>query len=241
MTLPNFPKIECPLIRKQYAVNLEDFKRVGRFYNLRTPRVYLAVDQINPGYEWVFDDPDTFAVEKLDGTNIAVQTELKYIKEVYNRENKIDLLKVIGTSKGNLAIIEGILSAISKGRIPDNSLVYGELIGPHINNNMLHLDKCTYYPFDYCVDSFRYKSFDKYPRTFVIWSNWFKEDLRSLCYTKEKKCMHNEAILAEGVIFYNLKRKEQGLVYRAKLRRDMFSWYYTKDIRIIWDEDVETK
>jgi hypothetical protein len=29
-------------------------------------------------------------------------------------------------------------------------------------------------------------------------------------------------VLPEGVIFYDLKRKAEGLHYRAKLRRDMF-------------------
>jgi len=33
-----------------------------------------------------------------------------------------------------------------------------------------------------------------------------------------------------------LKRKEGGKVYRAKLRRDMFDWYYSKKIRILGEK-----
>ena len=35
-----------------------------------------------------------------------------------------------------------------------------------------------------------------------------------------------ERVFAEGVIFYNLKRQERGEVYMAKLRREMFPWFY---------------
>jgi len=32
--------------------------------------------------------------------------------------------------------------------------------------------------------------------------------------------------MAEGVVFYNFKRRDEGQVWMAKLRRDMFPWYY---------------
>ena len=38
--------------------------------------------------------------------------------------------------------------------------------------------------------------------------------------------------MAEGVVFYNLKRKAAGCSWMAKLRRDMFPWYYTEHIEI---------
>ena len=37
--------------------------------------------------------------------------------------------------------------------------------------------------------------------------------------------------MAEGVIFYNLKRQAEGQSWMAKLRRNMFDWYYA-DLRI---------
>jgi len=68
--LTDFPKIQCPFVRKTFKVNKDDFKQHGRQLQLRAPEVYLVTDEINPGFEWVFDDPDTIAVEKLDGTNL---------------------------------------------------------------------------------------------------------------------------------------------------------------------------
>ncbi|MFH1434914.1 MAG: hypothetical protein ABIJ56_04265 [Pseudomonadota bacterium] len=49
-------------------MNQKQWKEHGSRLKLRKPEVYLVVDRINPGFEWVFDDPDTIAVEKLDGT-----------------------------------------------------------------------------------------------------------------------------------------------------------------------------
>jgi len=42
----------------------------------------------------------------------------------------------------------------------------------------------------------------------------------------------NRGIMAEGVIFYNLKRKFEMKIYMAKLRRDMFEWYYSDKIDV---------
>jgi hypothetical protein len=37
------------------------------------------------------------------------------------------------------------------------------------------------------------------------------------------------------LVFYNLKRKEQNKIYRAKLRRDMFDWFYSDRVDINYD------
>ncbi|MCP4674639.1 MAG: hypothetical protein GY854_03825 [Deltaproteobacteria bacterium] len=70
-----FPKLHCPFIRQTFQVNKKHWKEHGAKLKLRKAEVYLVVDRINPGYEWVFDDPDTIAVEKLDGTNVKILTE----------------------------------------------------------------------------------------------------------------------------------------------------------------------
>ena len=41
-----------------------------------------------------------------------------------------------------------------------------------------------------------------------------------------------EKVMAEGVIFYNLRRKAEGKTWMAKLRRDMFDWCYSDKIEI---------
>jgi hypothetical protein len=33
-------------------------------------------------------------------------------------------------------------------------------------------------------------------------------------------------VFAEGIILYNLRRKQEGKIWMAKLRRDMFPWFY---------------
>jgi len=65
------------------------------------------------------------------------------------------------------------------------------------------------------------------------WSEWFKTNLWSRFYTKiaSKKGI-DDRVFAEGVIFYNLKRKAEQKTWRAKLRRDMFEWYYSDKIEI---------
>ena len=53
--LSNFPKIECPFVRKIFPVNVDDWKKHGKQLQLREPKVYLATPEITPGYEWVFE------------------------------------------------------------------------------------------------------------------------------------------------------------------------------------------
>ena len=90
-----------------------------------------------------------------------------------------------------------------------------------------------WYPFAKAMEALRYRSFHEHARTFENWSEWFKIGLQSRYYTKRaSKLGLTDQVMAEGVIFYNLKRREQGQLWMAKLRRDMFDWYYADKIRI---------
>jgi hypothetical protein len=62
-------------------------------------------------------------------------------------------------------------------------------------------------------------------------SEWMKE-LISKFYRKNTK-PRDKDICAEGVVFYNLRRKAEGNTWRAKLRRDMFVWYYEPKVSVI--------
>jgi hypothetical protein len=64
--LSDFPKLHCPFIRQTFPVDREQLRKHGGRLGLREPEAHLVVDRVNPGYEWVFEHPDTFAVEKLD-------------------------------------------------------------------------------------------------------------------------------------------------------------------------------
>ena len=50
-TLSDFPKLECPFVRKTFEVNKEQWEKRGAPLGLREPEVYLVVNEINPGYE----------------------------------------------------------------------------------------------------------------------------------------------------------------------------------------------
>ena len=228
--LSDFPKIHCPFIRQTFPLDREQWKRHGRKMGLRKPEAYLAVDRVNPGYEWVFEDPATFAVEKLDGTNVKILTDGGRLVAVQNRKNVIDPLQVI---RGKTFIIEGIFMSIGKDLVKEDGEQAGEVIGPKVQGNPYRLDLHQWYPFEKAVAHLRYKSFHDHDRTFDNWSSWFKEWLVSRYFTKRaSKLKLDEKVMAEGVVFYNLERRDAGQVYRAKLRRDMFDWHYSEKIDI---------
>ena len=229
--LTDFPKIECPFIRKTYPVVLSDYIKYGKALKLREPEVYVVKNEINPGFEWVFEDPDTFACEKLDGTKVKIKTEKGRLITVQNRKNPIDPLQII---HGQRFIIDGVMRASTRDWIEADCEQTGEVVGPKLQGNPYQLPEHLWVPFTLLAKQYRYKSFDNYERTFDNWSNWFKSHIVSMFYCNQHKVPHKDCtVMAEGVIFYNLKRKEQGQSYMAKLRRDMFTWYYEEKLRIL--------
>jgi len=228
--LSNFPKIECPFVRNKYKVNRDDWRKHGKQLQLRMPEVYLVTPEVNPEYEWVFED-DTIAVEKLNGTNVKLLTENGRLTSLYNRKNPIDPLQII---KGKTFIIEGIFRSIQKGYIEIDGEQAGEVIGPKLQGNPYNLNNHIWYPFSKAVKHLAYRSFHEHEKNFVNWSNWFKDYLISRFAAKRKSKQGDQykEVMAEGVVFYNLRRKEEGKTYRAKLRRDMFAWYYSDVIEI---------
>jgi hypothetical protein len=223
--LTDFPKLLCPFIRQTFKVNKEHFKNLGGAFELGEPEAYLVVNKVNPGYEWVFEDPDTIAVEKLNGTNIKLKTEKGRLVALQNRKNVLDPLQIIG---GKNFIIEGIFRSIGKGYVKADGEQAGECIGPKLQGNPYKLDFHEWYPFEKAINDLRFKSFHEHDRTFDNWSSWFKDWLHSRYYQKiaSKKGL-DDKVFAEGVVFYNVKRKEQNQTWMAKLRRNMFDWFYS--------------
>lgn len=72
------------------------------------------INKINPVLEWIFEDPDTITVEKLDGTNIKLKTEKGRLIVAQNRLNVIDSLKLVGDQ---VHVVDGILRSAAKGLI----------------------------------------------------------------------------------------------------------------------------
>ena len=228
--LSDFPKIHCPFLRQTFEVNRDQWKKNGSQLQMREPNAYLVVNRIHPGYEWVLEDPDTFAVEKLNGTNVKILTEKGRLVAVQNRLNVIDPLQIL---KGKTFIIEGVLNSVAKDMVKGDGEQAGEVIGPKLQGNPYRLDAHLWYPFELAMERLRYKSFHEHDRTFENWSSWFRDGLFSRFYTKHaSKLGLEDKVMAEGVVFYNLKRRSQHQSWMAKLRRDMFEWYYSQEIEI---------
>ena len=222
--LNDFPKIHCPFIRKEFAVNISDFKKYGSSLQLRLPKVYLVIPEVNPGYEWVFNSDNVVAVEKLDGSNVKLETKKGRLINLQNRKNIIDPLQIV---KGKTFILQGVFEAIGKGYINQEGIQAGELIGKKLQGNPYKLDGHLWYPFTKSLKHLSYKSFHEHDRTFDNWSLWFKDYLISRFTAKRG---HKE--FAEGIVFYDMKRKSEGKTYMAKLRRNMFDWFYSNKIEI---------
>lgn len=222
--LTDFPKICCPFIRQTFKVDPEDFRRGGAKFGLRLPEAYLVVDRVNPGYEWVFEDSETIAVEKLNGTNIKIKTEKGRLVAMQNRKNVIDPLQIV---KGKIFLLEGIVNSSVKDLVKEDGEQAGELIGPKLQGNPYGLDHHLWYPFDKAVKDLSYRSFLEHARTFDNWEAWFREHLLSrFVIKKSKPGAEKEKVFAEGVVFYNFRRKAEGKTHMAKLRRDMYPWFY---------------
>jgi|GEM_PF-412159 len=229
--LSDFPKVQCPFIRQTFAVDKDLFKKFGSALQLKKPEVYLVVNIVNPGFEWVFDDPDTIAVEKFDGTNIKIKMEKGRLVAIQNRLNVIDPLQLV---KGKTFIMEGIHQAAAKEYIMPDGEYAGELIGPKLQGNPYKLDHHVWYPFERAINDMTYRSFLEHERTLSNFDTWFKDHLHSRFYTKRAaKLGLTDKVFAEGVIFYNRRRKAEGKSYMAKLRRNMFPWYYADKITIL--------
>jgi hypothetical protein len=228
--LSDFPKVYCPYIRQRFKVDREDWKKNGKQLQLRDPEAYLVVNKINPGYEWVFDDPNTIAVEKLDGTNIKIFMEKGRLMAVQNRLNVIDPLQLV---KGKSFIMEGLYNSAAKEMVMADGEYAGELIGPKLQGNPYKLTHHEWYPFEKALNDLTYRSFHEHEKNFENLSIWFKDHLHSRLFTKRaSKLGLDEKVFSEGVIFFNRQRQAAGQTYMAKLRRNMFLWYYEGSVKV---------
>jgi len=205
-----FPKLHSPFVR-EYMKEETDTEK------------YLVKNKIKNNYNWVFENDSVKAVEKLDGENIAVYIdEDGYVDKIFTREgNYIEPFKEESYSY----IVKGVLDAFHRGwldNLENDSLHYGELIGPSVKQNPYDWNEHMWVPFEYLQHNMSYESWGKYPKTFDAISNWFKDGLKPLFYLY----MHNipfdeepEDAYVEGVIFVHPDGR------KAKLRRNMFHWF----------------
>ncbi len=188
----DMPKLESPFIRKEID---------GK---------YIVIDEITPGYEWVFEDDSVMAIEKLHGTNVSIVIQEGTVAQVYNRTERIPFI-----TKAKKWIIEGLLNSKERGYLEflGDGQFFGELIGPKINGNPYELDEHLWIPFNtFCQKHLRYKSWGKYPKDFNTISKWFKE-LIPLYASMQGD---HEKGFVEGIVFTHPDGR------MAKLRKNMF-------------------
>jgi len=191
------PKIESPFVRKEIDGH------------------YIVTDEIAEGYEWVFNDETTKAIEKLHGTNVSILIQDGVITGVWNRTERVPFF-----NKQKQYIIKGVLESFQKGytEFLADGQHFGECIGEKINGNPYNVKGNLWIPFGtFAQKHLSYKSWGKYPKDFKTISEWFKELMPLYNMRKGDK----EGFV-EGVVFTHPDGR------MAKLRKDMFDWYEGK-------------
>ena len=232
-----FPKVHSPFEREEN----EDGE-------------YVVYDEVNDGYEWVFENDDVLAVEKLDGTNCAVELEhgehgLELEAWTRHGHESFQVAEPYGQF-AHRRIVRAVQNSMRRGYLDglEDGVHYGESVGPAFQGNPHELDENLFIPFSWLVDKCSYNSWGKYPKDFDTISGWFEEDLFSLFYSRMHGTDLQDASVSngtfcEGIIFLHpgggytqegIDPEEEELssgVYRkyephmAKLRRDMFDWF----------------
>ena len=202
-TSDDMPKIKSPFIRQE-----------------NDKGHYVAIDEINEGYEWMFKDDNVRAIEKIDGTSVSVKINNGNIISVYNRTNRVPAL-----NKGKQYITKGLLNSIKRNYLNlDDGQWFGELVGPKVQGNPYDLNEPLWIPFKrYSQKHLEYNSWGKYPKNLKTISRWFKEDLIPLFYAKIHGVSFDKARkngFVEGIVFTHKDGR------MAKIRRDFFEWYY---------------
>ena len=104
--LSEYPKLYCPFVRKSYPISKEHLQKYGKKLGLKKPSVYLATNEIDPRYAWVFEDPETFATEKLHGSGCKVHLTDGKIDTFQNRSQVIDHTQIY---TGKTYFLEGLI------------------------------------------------------------------------------------------------------------------------------------
>lgn len=176
---------------------------------------YVVTNQIEDGYEWVFEDDTVLAIEKLHGTNVSINIQDGIITGIWNRTERIPFF-----NRNKSFIVEGILQAYKKGytEFLSDGQHFGELIGDKLQKNPYNVNGHLWIPFNsYAKKHLKYNCWGKYPKSFESISEWFKELMPLYLNIKGQK----EGFV-EGIVFTHPDGR------MAKLRRDMFDWYNGK-------------
>ena len=206
MIATDMPKLESPFVREEID------------------HEYILTKQIAPSYEWVFNDPEVRAIEKLNGTDVSILIKGDQIHSIWNRNVLIMRGGLrIGMDLTGRYIVDGVMNASEKrwvSMLPEGQW-FGELVGPKINKNPYNLTQHLWVPFSTVAwEHLAYKSWGQYPKTYESISEWFKTLqplFEPMIHAGEPYSNPNPVV--EGVVFTHPDGR------MAKLRRDMFDWY----------------
>ena len=233
-----FPKVKSPFEREQN----EDGN-------------YVVYDEVMDGFEWVFENDDVIAVEKLHGTNCCVRIEngnhgIEIEPFTRHGHEPMQVVDPYSSLRDHHWLTHAFQNSLRRGYLDelDEGVHYGEVIGPNFHGNPHELDEDLFIPFQWLADKCSYKVWGQYPKTFDSLETWFSDSLFSLFHSRmhgkdlESASVSNGTI-CEGIIFLHpdgtysedeMVMREEELnsgMYRkfsphhAKLRRDMFDGF----------------
>lgn len=218
-----FPKIESPFKRHENAAN-----------------EYVVYDEWNVDPDWFKNQ--TYAIEKLDGTNCAIYMEDARVQDVFTRMGAASMNYVhpYPSSTNHRRINEAVMNSIDRNFIRDlhDGYHYGEVVGPKIQGNPHELEERLFIPFRYAFENLRYKSWGEYGQDMEDISEWFESELFSLFYSRIHGVSLDESSVTNGTFCEGVMFTDQSIPYSydwdagfplaenfAKVRRDMFEWY----------------
>lgn len=179
-------------------------------------------DYVNEKFSWVFDRAEEVeAIEKLDGTNMAVYIEHKHgqwsVTEVATRMGTRDMQRALpfGPRTNHHYITRAVQNSIRRGYIKlmgnahGEGWYFGEALGPKFQSNPHELDEHLFVPFDWVRDKLEYQSYGVYSTEFDAIRDWFRGEENGL-FSLFASRMHGQDLDAsrpqngtfvEGIIF----------------------------------------
>jgi hypothetical protein len=237
-----FPKVLSPYTRAESDTD--------SYIIEASERPYVQTD-----FEWVFNRADEVAaVEKLDGTNMAVYVEDGDVVGGATRysDRSMGQLDPFGPTTHHF-LTQAVQNSIRRGYIDfvsdsyGDGWFFGEAVGPKIQGNPHELDERLFIPFDWLRDKCEYESYGQYETDFASIKQWFAGKENGL-FSLFASRMHGQDLrssrpdngtFVEGIIFVHpdqtgpirpgtltqIENRERGVRELAKLRRDMFRPY----------------
>lgn len=205
----NMEKLQSPYKREPREIN-------GKNH-------YVVKEDIDLDYMWVFEDPEVYAMEKLDGTNVSIMKCDGQLYEVWNRKNLVSkLIPSAGEDDWDNAkdfnhVIEGVKYSLEEVRKCPDGQSFGELIGLGIQKNPMDIPDKRWVSFNtFGKDNLVYDEWKDVEKNFSAISEFMK-NLKSKYYALNHE---GKEEYAEGIILYRPSTGEM-----AKLRRDMYDWW----------------